>query len=81
VTASRTGSPSGGGPVRVQVTGRIDIASEGDVAHWLKVFDTSREELLAAVAAVGADAAAVSSYLDRGSDASPAPVPQIPDGG
>jgi hypothetical protein len=81
VTTTRTGSPSGGGPVRVQVTGRIDIASEGDVAHWLKVFDTSRAELLAAVAAVGTDAAAVSSHLGRGSGEKPTPVPQIPDGG
>ena len=78
---TESGAPSGGGPVRLQVTGRIDIDSEGDVAHWLKALNTTREELLAAVAAVGRDAAAVAAHLNRGSDSEPTPIPQIPDGG
>jgi hypothetical protein len=67
---------------REQVRGaRIDINAEGDLAYWIKVFDTTHVELLGAIAAVGDDAASVGSYLKRGSRSEPTPVPQIPDGG
>ena len=62
-------------------TTTIDISGDGDLAHWLKVLDTTHEELLAAIDAVGADAADVAAYLRRGSDSEPPGAPQIPDGG
>ena len=55
--------------------------SDGDLAHWLKVFDTTHAELLAAIREVGDDAAEVAAYLKRGSDSELPPTPQIPDGG
>jgi hypothetical protein len=78
---TQTGSPSGGGPHTRQTTGVVDIAGEGDLAHWLKVFDTTHEKLLEAIDAVGRDAAAVSAYLKRGSDSDPPPAGPYPDGG
>ena len=75
------GNPQGGGAPRNQVQGRVDIAAEGDLAYWLKILDTTHEELLAAVDAVGDDAAEVAAYLRRGSDAQPTGTAQLPDGG
>ena len=75
------GPPSGGGYRKAIVQGRVDIDGAGDLAHWLKVFDTTHEQLLEAIRVVGNDAAAVSEYLRRGSDAEPTPTQQIPDGG
>ena len=75
------GPPSGGGPRRFEPVGRIDTNADGDLAHWLKVLDTTREELLDAVAHVGDEAAQVAAYLKRGSDSEPPGTPQIPDGG
>ena len=80
-TTTDLGPPSGGGYRKPIVQGRVDIDGAGDLAHWLKVFDTTHEKLLEAIAAVGDDAAAVSEFLRRGSDAEPTPTPQIPDGG
>jgi hypothetical protein len=45
------------------------------------VLDTTREQLLDAVAHVGDEAAQVAAYLKRGSDAEPPGTAQIPDGG
>jgi len=76
-----SGPPQGGGPRRPQTRGRVDIAAEGDLAYWLKALDTTQPQLLAAIAAVGDDAAAVSAYLKRGSGSEPPAAEQIPDGG
>ena len=81
MATTEIGPPSGGGPRKYEVHGRVDVSGDGDLAHWLKAFDTTHEKLLEAIAAVGDDAAAVSEYLRRGSDAQPTPAPQIPDGG
>ncbi len=80
-TTTEIGPPSGGGPRKFEPRGRIDISGDGDLAHWLKVLDTTHAELLAAIAKVGDDAADVAEYLKRGSDAEPPAVAQIPDGG
>jgi hypothetical protein len=80
-THTEIGPPSGGGPRRIETRGRIDIGAEGDLAHWLKVFDTTQPELLAAIEKVGDDAAKVSEYLRRGSASEPAGTSQLPDGG
>ena len=81
MATTRIGPPSGGGAPRAQVTGRIDLAGQGDLAHWIKVLDTTHDELLAAIGKVGTDAAEVAAYLRRGSDAEPPGTSQIPDGG
>jgi hypothetical protein len=81
MATTQIGPPSGGGTRKPQVTGRIDLAGDGDLAHWIKVLDTTHDELLAAIDKVGTDAADVAAYLKRGSDAEPPAVPQIPDGG
>jgi hypothetical protein len=57
------------------------IHADGDLAHWLKVLDTTQEELLAAIAKVGNDAADVATYLRRGSDSEPPGTSRLPDGG
>jgi hypothetical protein len=57
------------------------IQPDGDLAHWLKVLDTTHEKLLAAIGKVGNDAAAVAAYLKRGSDSEPPGTTQLPDGG
>ena len=75
------GPPGGGGPRRFEPHGRIDFTGDGDLAHWLKVLDTTHAKLLEALAQVGDDAADVAEYLNRGSDSEPPAVPQIPDGG
>ena len=62
-------------------TGRIDPHTPTELTHWIKVLDTTHEDLLAAIAVVGPDAGAVSAYLKRGSDAEPPGVEQKPDGG
>jgi hypothetical protein len=59
----------------------INIHDPAEVAHWTKVLDASHEDLVAAVTRVGRDAAVVSAYLRRGSDAEPPPAEQRPDGG
>ena len=75
------GPPSGGGPRKFGPHGRIDFTVDGDLAHWLKVLDTTHFRLLEAMAQVGDDAGDVAEYLRRGSDSEPPAVPQIPDGG
>jgi hypothetical protein len=75
------GPPSGGGPRKFGPHGRIDFTVDGDLAHWLKVLDTTHAKLLEAMAQVGDDAADVAEYLNRGSDSEPPAVPQVPDGG
>ena len=57
------------------------IHADADLAHWLKVLDTTQEELLAAIAKVGNDAADVAAYLRRGSNSEPTGTTQLPDGG
>ena len=59
----------------------INIHDPAEVTHWTKVLDATHAELVDAVARVGGDAAAVSAYLRRGSDAEPTPAGQRPDGG
>jgi hypothetical protein len=81
MATTQIGPPSGGGARRLESTGRIDLAGEGDLAHWLKVLDTTHPELLAAIDKVGTDAAEVAAYLRRGSDAEPPAAEQLPDGG
>jgi hypothetical protein len=80
-THTEIGPPSGGGPRKLETHGRIDIDADGDVAYWLKVLDTTRGELMAAIAKVGDDSARVAEYLKRGSDAEPPGTSQLPDGG
>jgi hypothetical protein len=80
-TTAEIGPPSGGGPRRFEPHGRIDFTGDGDLAHWLKVLDTTHAKLLDAMSQVGNDAAEVAQYLRRGSDSEPPAVPQIPDGG
>ena len=80
-TTSEIGPPSGGGPRKLDPHGRIDIDAEGDLVYWLKVLDTTHDELLAAIDQVGDDAAEVSAYLKRGSRSEPPGTAQIPDGG
>ena len=75
------GPPSGGGPRKLETRGRIDFEGEGDLAHWLKVLDTTHARLLEAMAQVGNDAAEVSEYLRRGSESEPPPAGPFPDGG
>lgn len=41
----------------------IDLETRGELEFWLKVFDTSKEDLEAAVAAVGPYAGAVAIQL------------------
>ena len=43
---------------------QIDLDTPGEVQYWVKYFDTTRDELFAAVAAVGTLAANVANYLD-----------------
>jgi hypothetical protein len=64
-----------------QDTRYIDIHAQGEIAYWIKVLNTTHEELLAAIAAVGPQASAVSAYLKRGSSSEPPPAGQVPDGG
>jgi hypothetical protein len=45
---------------------RIDIAIEYELQYWARALNVSREALIAAVAAVGPDARAVSRRLGRG---------------
>ena len=80
-TTREIGPPSGGGPRKFDPHGRVDISGDGDLVYWLKVFDTTHDELLAAIDKVGDGAADVAAYLRRGSDAEPAGTAQIPDGG
>lgn len=60
---------------------RINVHDPAELAYWRKALDASHEDLVSAIAKVGDDAAAVSAYLKRGSDAEPPPVAQLPDGG
>jgi hypothetical protein len=80
-THTQIGPPSGGGPRKLESRGRIDFEGEGDLAHWLKVLDTTHAELLEAMSQVGDDAAEVAEYLRRGSGSEPPGAEQIPDGG
>jgi hypothetical protein len=58
VSADRNAAPSG------NVGGRqLDLDTESELAYWLKYFDTTRDELLAAVSAVGTRANDVRTYL------------------
>ena len=75
------GPPSGGGPRKPEARGRVDIAADGDLAHWLKVFDATHADLLDAIAKVGDDAAEVAAYLKRGSESEPPGTTRLPDGG
>ncbi len=45
---------------------RIDIAIEYELQYWCRALNVSRDALIAAVAAVGPDARAVSRRLGRG---------------
>jgi hypothetical protein len=47
----------------------VDLHDPGELAYWLKVLGTTHAELLAAIAAVGPAADAVSACLRRGSSA------------
>ena len=60
---------------------RIDIHNPAEVVYWLKALDANHAQLVEAVTTVGTDAAAVSAWLRRGSDAEPPAAGQIPDGG
>ena len=75
------GPPSGGGPRKFDPHGRVDLAGDGDLTYWLKVFDVTHSELLEAMAQVGDGATDVAEYLNRGSDSQPTGAPQVPDGG
>ena len=44
-------------------TRSIDLESRGELEFWLKVLDTNKEDLEAAIAAVGPYAGAVAIYL------------------
>lgn len=44
-------------------TRSIDLETRGELEFWLKVLDTSKEDLDAAIAAVGPFAGAVAIYL------------------
>jgi hypothetical protein len=59
----------------------IDIEADGDLAHWLKVLDTTHGELLDAISKVGSDASRVAAYLNRGSESEPPGTSRLPDGG
>lgn len=59
----------------------INIHDAAELAYWLKVFDTSHEELLVAVANVGPHAGRVTEFLARGSSSEPTPAGPLPDGG
>ena len=41
----------------------IELDVHGELAFWLKVFNTTKDELLAAISAVGAYAGPVKRYL------------------
>ena len=41
----------------------IDFDDENEIRYWLKYLDTSKDELFAAVSAVGASAQHVAEYL------------------
>jgi hypothetical protein len=41
----------------------IDFDDENEVRYWIKYLDTSKDELFAAVSAVGASAQHVADYL------------------
>jgi hypothetical protein len=42
---------------------QIEFDEPGEILYWLKYFDTTKDELLAAVSAVGTSASAVEMYL------------------
>jgi hypothetical protein len=44
----------------------IDVRQEYELQYWARAFGVGREDLLAAVAAVGSDARAVSRQLGKG---------------
>ncbi len=48
---------------------QIEFDDPAEILYWVKYFDTTRDELLAAVSAVGTSASAVGMYL-RGKRAS-----------
>lgn len=55
----------GGGVVKLEPK-RIDIGVEYELQYWSRALCVSREALVAAVEAVGADARAVSRELGKG---------------
>ena len=48
---------------RLLDTRAIEIEKQGELDYWLKFLDTSRDELLAAISAVGPHAGAVALHL------------------
>lgn len=42
----------------------IDFDDDGEIRYWIKYLDTSKDELLAAVSAVGESAQRVKEYLE-----------------
>ena len=44
-------------------TRAIEIEKQGELEYWIKFLDTSRDELLAAISAVGPQAGAVALHL------------------
>jgi hypothetical protein len=48
---------------RLRDTRSIDFQDENEIQYWIKYFQTNRDELYAAVSAVGASAQKVKEYL------------------
>ena len=51
----------------------VEIERTGELEYWMKVFNTSQDELLAAISEVGTSAAAVAMFFNSrdGADRTP----------
>jgi Protein of unknown function (DUF3606) len=58
-------TPRGKPKVPFQDARDIDLEARGELEYWLKVLNTTKDELLAAISAVGPYAGPVATYLKR----------------
>jgi hypothetical protein len=54
-----------GKPIKFMDGRSIDFEDENEIRYWIKYLDTTKDELFAAVSAVGASAQHVSDYLTQ----------------
>ena len=57
------GSRENGVDEKARDTRIIEFENPGEVKYWMKLLDTSKDELFAAISAVGSSAHEVSAYL------------------